>query len=159
MNYIILNDEEYYKDVSLPRFKEVLKDGNRRVDGVFGTITKEILEQESSDAGRRDFFPGTEWLLRNSGVLFMVIRVPQDILYDNSGESLERCFELFNSKSFWLELGSIRIKNKENTYEYFFVAYNKNLLNFNIVFDDGVIEIEKDQVVDYICKKIKERVL
>ena len=159
MNYIILNDEEYYKQIDIPRFKEVLKDGNRRVDGIFGSITKEILEEESSDDGGRNIFPGTEWLLRNSGVLFMVIRVPQDILYDNSGESLERCFKLFDPKSFWLELGSIRIKNKENTYEYFFVAYNKNLLNFNIIFNEGFIEIEKDQVINYICKKIEEKIL
>lgn len=159
MNYIILNDEDYYSNIKIDRFKEVLKDGNRRVDGIFGTITKELLEKEPSDDGRRDFFPGTEWLLRNSGVLFMVIRVPQDILYDNSGESLERCFKLFDPKSFWLELGSIRIKNKENTYEYFFVAYNKNLLNFNIIFNEGFIEIEEDQILNYICKKIEERIL
>lgn len=159
MNYIILNDEEYYQGVELNRFKEVLKDGNRRVDGIFGTITKEILDQKSSDDRGGNIFPGTEWLLRNSGVLFMVIRVPQDILYDNSGESLERCFELFDQKSFWLELGSIGIKGKENTYEYFFIAYNKNRLNFNIIFDEGYIEKEENEIIDYICKKIEEKIL
>ena len=155
MNYIILNDEEYYQDIELDRFKEVSKDGNRRVDGIFGTITKEILGKEPSGSREGDFFPGAEWLCRNSGVRFMVIKVPQDILYDNSGESLERCFGLFNPKSFWLELGSIRIKG-QNKYEYFFVAYNKNSMDFKIIFDEKFVEKEESEVLNYVLEKVEK---
>lgn len=155
MNYIILNDEEYYQDIKLDRFKEVSKDGNRRVDGIFGTITKEILGEEPSGSGEGDIFPGTEWLCRDSGVRFMVIRVPQDILYDNTGESLERCFRLFDPKSFWVELGSVRIKD-QNRYEYFFIAYNKNSIDFKIIFDEKAEEKEESEVLDYILEKVKK---
>jgi len=159
MNYIVLNDEDFYKDISLPRFKEVLKNGNRRVDGIFGTVTKELLEQSLSNDGGGDIFSENEWLCGDRGILFVVLRVPQDILYDQTGKSLEKCFGLFNPESFWLELGSFRIKDKENTYEYFFIAYNKNQLEFKIFFDDEIIFIQKEAIVDYLCRKIEQKIL
>lgn len=159
MNYVLLNDNEYYQNIQLSRFKEVHIDGRNRVDGVFGTITEEILDDISADRGRGDPIFGEEWLCRNSGVRFVVIRVPQDILYKDSGESLERCFGLFDPKSFWLELGSIRIKNKTNRFEYFFVAYNKNSLNFDIIFDEKQVILEENEILNYVCKKIEEKIL
>lgn len=159
MNYIVLNDEDFYNDINLYRFKEVLKNGNRRVDGIFGTVTKELLEQSLSDDGGGDIFPKEQWLCGDRGLLFMVLRVPQDILYDQTGKSLEKCFGLFNPESFWLELGSFRIKGKENTYEYFFIAYNKNQLKFELIFDDEIICIEKEAIVNYICEKIEQKIL
>ena len=155
MNYIVLNDREFYRDINLDRFKEVSVDGEQRVDAIFGTITKEVLEQEPGKHGERDLFSRAEWPCRNSGVRFMVIKVPQDILYDDSGESLERCFGLFDKEGFWLEMGAVRVKG-QSRYEYFFVAYNKNALDFKIIFNDGYVIREENEVLPYILEKIKK---
>lgn len=159
MNYVVLNDNEYYKDIQLSRFKEVSINGRSRVDGVFGTITQEILDNTSGDGGKGDQIFGEQWLCRNSGVRFVAIKVPQDILYQDSGESLEKCFGLFNPESFWLEMGSIRIKGQRNRYEYFIIAYNKNSYDFKIIFDEKFIEKEEDEILPFICKKIENKVL
>ena len=159
MNYIVLNDNEYYKDIQLPKFKEVSIDGRNRVDGVFGTITQEILDQSTGNGGKGGNLFREQWLCRDSGIRFVVIKVPQDILYQDSGESLEKCFGLFDPKSFWLEMGSIRIKGQRNRYEYFIVAYNKNSLDFKIIFNEKYIEKEKEEILNFVCKKIEEKIL
>lgn len=159
MNYVVLNDNEYYKNIQLSRFKEVNLDGRTRVDGVFGTITQEILDESSTDGGEGDQIFREQWLLGDRGVRFVALKVPQDILYQDSGESLEKCFGLFNPEEFWLEMGSIRIKNQRNRYEYFIIAYNKNSYNFKIIFDEKYIEKEKKEILDFVCKKIEEKIL
>ena len=159
MNYVILNDNEYYNDIQLSRFKEVTIDGRTRVDGVFGTITQQILDESSTDGGKGDSIFREQWLCGDTGVRFVALKVPQDILYQDSGESLEKCFGVFNPKEFWVEMGSIRIKDKRNRYEYFIVAYNKNSLKFNIIFDEKYVEKEEDEILKYVCKKIEEKIL
>ena len=159
MNYIVLNDNEYYNDIQLSRFKEVSIDGRNRVDGIFGTITNEILEESSTDRREGDSIFREQWLCGDCGVRFVALKVPQDILYQDSGESLEKCFGLFNPEKFWLEMGSIRIKNQRNRYEYFIIAYNKNSFNFKIIFDKKYIEKEKEEILKYVCKKIEDKIL
>lgn len=158
MNYIVLNDNDFYRDVNLKNFREVFIDGRSRVDGVFGTITRELLEQTNEDSGGGDNFFREQWLLGDSGIVFVVLRFPQDILYDDTGESLERCFGLFNKEGFYVEMGAIKLEDKENTYEYIVVAYNKNL-GFKLLFDERFIEKKAEDIVPFVCKKIEEKIL
>lgn len=158
MNYIVLNDEDFFKDISLSNFKEVSIDDRNRVDGIFGGITREILESSDGNDGGRDKIFGEEWFSRNSGIIFMVFRVPQNILYDGTGESIERCLGLFNPKNVYVEMGAIKLEDKENTYEYFIVAYNKKL-GFRVFFDEKFLEKSQYELVPFICEKIEKKIL
>ena len=102
MNYVVLNDNEFFENISLSNFKEVQLNDRNRIDAVFGSITKELLESADKDNGGRDIFFREQWLCRDSGVLFMVFRIPQDILYDGTGESIERCLGLFNPEDVYV---------------------------------------------------------
>lgn len=155
MNYIVLNDNDFYHNISLNNFKEVSVDGRERVDGVFGSITEEILEEPSENNGKRDFVFGGDWFCRDSGIIFMVLRTPQDILYDGTGESLERCIGLFNPEDVYVEMGGIKLENKKNTYEYFIVAYKKSL-GFQLIFDEKFLEKKEEELIPFVCNKIKK---
>lgn len=158
MNYIVLNDEEFYKDIKLNNFKEVSVDGRERVDGIFGSITQEILESSGDDNGARSQFFREKWLFGNSGVIFMVFRVPQNILYDGTGESIERCLGFFNPKDVYVEMGAIKLEDKENSYEYFLIAYNKKL-GFRVFFDEKFLEKSQYELLPFICEKIEKKIL
>lgn len=158
MNYIVFNDKEFYKDIKLQNFKEVSINGAERVDGVFGTITHELLEKSSYDSDGRSQFFEEQWLCGNSGTIFMVFRIPQDILYDGTGESLEKCFGFFNPESIYVEVGAIKLQNKENKYEYFLIGYNKNL-GLKLFFDKEVIEVDEEKVLNWLCEKIEKKIL
>ena len=56
MNYIVLNDNEFFNNISLSNFKEVQLDDRNRIDGVFGTITREVLDESNENDGGRDSF-------------------------------------------------------------------------------------------------------
>ena len=158
MNYIILNDNEFYKDIKLKNFKEVSIDDRNRVDGIFGTITNEILEQPNNlDGGRNQFFR-EQWLFGDCGIIFMVIRLPKNLLYDGTGESLERCLGFFNPENVYVEMGAIKLENKENTYEYFLIAYNKKL-GFKLFFDEKFLEKNEYELLPFICEKIEKKIL
>lgn len=152
MNYIILNNPENF-NININGFKEVKVNGRERVDGVFGSITPELLESKSPDERGGNRFFEEEWLCGNRGVGFVILEVPQNILYNEDATIIEEIFEILSKKSFYLELGSFSIKDKKNKYRYFISAINKNF-NFRIFFDDK--EIKTDNPMDYICKKIKE---
>lgn len=158
MNYLVLNDNEFFENIQLSNFKEVSIDDRNRIDGVFATITKEVLESTNEDNGGRSEFFREEWLCRDSGVLFMVIRIPQDILYDGTGQSIERCLGLFNPEDVYVEMGAIKLENKENTYEYFLIAYNKKL-GFRLLLDEKFPEKMQYELLPYICEKIEEKIL
>lgn len=158
MNYIVLNDKEFYKDIKLKNFKEVPVNGRDRVDGIFGTITKELLESSDEYDGRRDKFFNEEWLCGNSGTIFMVFRIPQDILYDGTGESLERCLGFFNPENVYVEVGAIKLENKENTYEYFLIGYNKKI-GFRLFFDEKFLEKSQYELLPFICEKIEKKII
>lgn len=157
MNYVILNDVEYYKNnIVLDNFKEVSIHGNSRVDGVFGTITQELLEDGYSDSANGNRFFDEEWLCRDKGTRFVVIRIPQNILYSKHSEYIKECFELFNKESFYIELWSVKCKNKEK-YEYFIIGFHKDF-NFKILFNKEFYEIEEDCVVKNISEEIEKKI-
>lgn len=155
MNYVVLNDNDFYQNINLDNFKEVSVDGRERVDGVFGSITDEILEKSSKYDGEGDFLFGTDWFYGNSGTIFMVLRTTQNILYDGTGESLERCLGFFNPEDVYVEMGAIKLEDKENTYEYFLIAYKKSL-GFQLIFDEKFIEKKEEEIIAYICEKLKK---
>ena len=155
MNYTILNDNDFYQNIGLENFKEVSVDGRERVDGVFGTITEEILEESSKYDEEGDIFFGTDWFYGDSGTIFMVLRAPQNILYDGTGESIERCLGFFNPENVYVEMGAIKLENKENTYEYFLIAYKKSL-GFQLILDEKFIEKKEEEIVPYICEKLEK---
>lgn len=158
MNYIVFNDNEFFQNIELSNFKEVHLDDRNRVDAIFGTITNELLESTDRNDGERDSFFREEWLCRDSGVLFMVFRIPQNILYDGTGKSIERCLGLFNPEDVYVEMGAIKLEDKENTYEYFLIAYNKKL-GFKLLLDKKFLEKSYNELLPYICKKIEEKIL
>lgn len=158
MNYIVLNDNDFFENIVINNFKEVSINGRERVDGVFGNITDTVLAESSEDGGARDSVLGENWFYGDSGVIFMVLRVSQNILYDGTGESLERCLGLFNPEDVYVEMGAFMLKNKENTYEYFLIVYRKSL-GFHLIFDEGFLEKERDEIVPFICKKIEKKIL
>ena len=158
MNYIVFNDNEFFQNIELSNFKEVHLDDRNRVDAIFGTITNELLESTDENSGERDSFFREEWLCRDSGVLFMVFRIPQNILYDGTGESIKRCLGLFNPEDVYVEMGAIKLEDKENTYEYFLIAYNKKL-GFKLLLDKKFLEKSYNELLPYICKKIEKKIL
>lgn len=154
MNYIVLNDNEFYKDINLKNFKEVSVDDRNRIDAIFGTITEELLENGNNINGEGNNFFREQWLCGDSGTIFMVLRFPQGILYDGTGQSLERCLGFFNPESVYVEIWAIKLKNKEK-YEYFLVAYNKNL-GFKLLCEERFVEKEENEVLDFVLEKIKK---
>lgn len=158
MNYIVLNDNEFFENITLKNFKEVPVDGRERVDAIFGSITTELLGPSDGDDGRRDKILREKWICRTSGIIFVVLRVPQDILYDGTGESLERCLGIFNPEDVYVEMGAIKLENKENTYEYFLIGYNKKL-GFRLLLDEKFLEKPQYELVPYICEKIEKKIL
>ena len=158
MNYLVLNDNEFFKNIQLSNFREVQIDDRNRVDGIFGTITNEVLEHRDKLDGERDNLLREEWLCRDSGIIFVVLRVPQDILYDGTGESIERCLRVFNPKDVYVEMGAIKLEDKKNTYEYFLIAYNKKL-GFKLFFDEKFLEKSEYELIPFICEKIEKKIL
>ena len=158
MNYIVLNDNEFFQNIELSNFKEVQIDDRNRVDGIFGTITNEVLESSDEENGGRNNLLREEWLCRDSGIIFVVLRIPQNILYDDTGESIEKCLGIFNPKDVYVEMGAIKLEDKENTYEYFLIAYNKKL-GFRVLLDEKFLEKSQYELLPFICKKIEEKIL
>lgn len=155
MNYVILNDFDYYKNnINIKGFKEVSIDGRDRIDGVFGSITPEILESITNNDGDGDSILREQWLCSDSGTVFVVLKVPQDILYTGAGELIEKCFGFFNKKSFHIELGCIKLKNQEK-YEYFIIAFKKSL-GFQLVFKESFIEKKEEEIVPFLCETIEK---
>lgn len=150
MNYVFLNNPS---DIHIDGFNEVQLNGRERIDGIFGTITPELLERESADQRNGNRFFEEEWLCANRGVGFIILEVPQDILYSQDESIIEEIFEILSQKSFFIEMGSFSIKDKKNRFRYFISAINKNF-DFGIFFDDK--KIETDDPMDYICKKIEK---
>ena len=156
MNYLILNDKDFFNDINIYNFKEVGIHDKGRVDGVFAGITSELLDKFNKQSGTGDSIFQESWLFRDRGVKFILLRIPQDILYYKDGKIIKKCFELFDKESFYIELGSIGVKNKEKSYEYFILATNKNS-DFQIIFDKELVE--KENILNYVLKKIEEKII
>lgn len=154
MNYIILNDLDFYQNINIKGFNEVSIDGRDRIDGVFGSITSEILESISNDDGNGNSILREQWLCSDSGTIFVVLKIPQDILYSGNGEFIEECFGFFNPQSFYLELGCIKLEDQEK-YEYFIIAYKKSL-GFQLIFKEAFIEKKEEEIVPFLCETIEK---
>lgn len=156
MNYLILNDKQFFNDIELYNFQEVGIHDQNRVDGIFAGITPELLDELNQQSGRGDTIFQESWLFRDRGIKFILLRIPQDILYNENEEAIEKCFKLFDKESFYIELGSIGVKDKKNSYEYFIIATNKNS-DFQIIFDEE--SVEKENILKYVLKKIEEKII
>lgn len=151
MNYIVLNNNEVFKDINIKNFKEVDINGNERVDGIFGGFTKDILENfNQKSTGRDSIFP-EQWLLRDRGVLFMVFEVPESILHNERTEIISEILELYNEEDFYIEIWSYCFKNK---WKYFLICLNKTL-GFNTMNDQEIFVENEFDGINQIYKKLE----
>ena len=65
MNYLVLNDNEFFNGIQLSNFKEVQIDDRNRTDIIFGTITPKLLESAYNDDGRGNKILREKWISRN----------------------------------------------------------------------------------------------
>ena len=157
MNYIILNNKEFFKDkINIKKLKEVSLDGEERVDAIFGEITTELLENRISESETRDSIFRNEWLLKDRGITFMVFKTDRSILYNENDELIEEMFGLFSKNDFFIELWSLNIENSYNQLDSYLIIYNKNLGWQQII--SSYNEDEKDHF-KMILKKIEEKIL
>lgn len=157
MNYIILNNKEFFKDkINIKKLKEVSLDGEERVDAIFGEITTELLENRVSESETRNSIFRNEWLLKDRGITFMVFKTDRSILYNENDELIEEMFGLFSKNDFFIELWSLNIENSYNQLDSYLIIYNKNLGWQQII--SSYNEDEKDHF-KMILKKIEEKIL
>ena len=150
MNFLKL--EGNWNNISLKEFKEVDINGNDRVDGIFGEFTPSILEQLCDESRRgKDVFR-EQWLLRNRGVIFMVFKIPENILHNEHTEIIQKIIELYDEKNFYIEIWSHCYENK---WEYFLICLNKNL-GFHTMNDVNPFSENKDDGIKKICQKIEK---
>lgn len=157
MNYIILNNQEYFKNkINLKNFKEVSINGSERIDAIFAEITTEILEN-TDNIGRNgnSVLPG-QWLFADGGVQFMVCKIDRSILYNENEQLIEKLFGLFSKKYFYIELWNFNIEESYNQLECFLIAYNKNFGYQEILSDN---DSEEKDIFKIILKKIEEKIL
>ena len=157
MNYIILNNQEYFKNqINLKNFKEVSINGSERIDAVFAEITTEILENiDNFRENGNSILPG-QWLLADGGVQFMVCKIDRSILYNENEQFIEKLFGLFSKKHFYIELWNFNIEESYNQLECFLITYNKNFGYQEILSDDNSKE---ENIFKIILKKIEEKIL
>lgn len=157
MNYIILNNKEFFKDkINIKKLKEVSLDGEERVDAIFGEITTELLENRISESETRDSIFRNEWLLKDRGITFMVFKTDRSILYNENDELIEEMFGLFSKDDFFIELWSLNVKNSYNQLDSYLIIYNKNL-GWQQIISDEVEESENH--FEMILKKIEKKIL
>lgn len=155
MNYIILNNKEYFKNlISFTKIKEV-KGNNDRCDAVIGEITTEILEQLYSEPERRDRILQDEWLLRDRGVSFILCKIDTSILHNKDSELIEKLLGLYNKENFFIEIRSYHNKQSYNQIESYIFCYNKNFGYQNDILPD-VIE---ENILQTLCEKIEKKIL
>lgn len=152
MNYLIINDKEYFQDrICFENIKEVIND-NDRCDVLFGTITTELLERTTEDSRRRDKFYEDAGIYGFGGIEAMVFKIPQGILYDRKKEFIETCFRFIDENSFYTQIWSYSQENQ--AWEYFLIGINKKnkpqyLINTNTTAKDDYYGIKR------ICELIK----
>ena len=156
MNYIILNNKEFFKDkINIKKLKEVSLDGEERVDAIFGEITTELLENRISESETRDSIFRNEWLLKDRGITFMVFKTDRSILYNENDELIEEMFGLFSKDDFFIELWSLNIEDSYNQLDSYLIIYNKNFGWQQIISSYE----EKQDHFTMILKKIEEKIL
>ena len=157
MNYVILNNEEYFKDkIVLNKFQKVDINGSERIDAVFAEITSEILEDSDNDGGRGDSVLPEQWLLADGGVSFVVCKVDRSILYNENNKLIEKLFRLFSKEYFYIELWNFNVEESYNQLECFLIAYNKQFGYQEILSDN---DTEEKDILKVILKKIEKKIL
>lgn len=157
MNYIILNNQEYFKNkINLKNFKEVSINGSERIDAIFAEITTEILENTDNIGGNGNSVLPGQWLFADGGVQFMVCKIDRSILYNENEQLIEKLFGLFSKKYFYIELWNFNIEESYNQLECFLIAYNKNFGYQEILSDN---DSEEKDIFKIILKKIEEKIL
>lgn len=155
MNYVVLNYPEVFKDnINLRNFKEVDLFGEERADGVFGCITKHLLETIDILADGGDpVFPGSE-LLRDA-TIFVLLKIDRDILLDEDTKFIETLFGFLDQESFFVEIRGFNIKESYNQIEQFVIAYRKELGHIENFCPEGLYEDN----LQFILKEIEEKIL
>lgn len=157
MNYIILNNEEYFEDkIVLDKFQKVDINGSERIDAVFAEITSKILEDSDNDGGRGDSVLPEQWLLADGGVSFVVCKVDRSILYNENNKLIEKLFRLFSKEYFYIELWNFNVEESYNQLECFLIAYNKQFGYQEILSDN---DTEEKDILKVILKKIEKKIL
>lgn len=153
MNYIVLNNNDFFKDINIKGFKEV-ENENDRVDAVFGEITIPILEELYNFPERRDeILPGS-WLLGDGGVQFILCKFDKGILHEETGKAIKKLLELYNKENFYIEIRSYHDGESYNQIECYVFAYNKSFEFLQATMPD---KIEKDQdVLKTLCENIEK---
>jgi len=159
MNYIILNDDEFFRDkINLKGFKEVDLFGEERADAVFCHFSKKLLAyvDNYTDNGRvtgDSVFPGSE-LLRDAGI-FVVSKIDRDILYDEDTELIEKVFRFFDQESFYIEVRGYNRAETYNQIDQFIIAYRKNLGYIEDLLPNNI----ENDIFETILKSIEEKLL
>lgn len=154
MNYLILNNKEYFQDkISLKMFKEVSLNGRERIDGLFGEITRELLESTSRDDGARDKFFEEGGVCRNRGFEFIIFKIPEDLFYYDETELIEECFGFIDENVFSSQIWSFKPKNQK--WQYFLIGIKKSH-GHNYIFDTCIDSNDESYGIKKICKKIEE---
>lgn len=157
MNYIILNNENYFIDkINLKNFQQVDLNGSERVDAVFAEITTEILESSNQNNGRGDSILPEQWLLADGGVSFVVCKIDRSILYNKNNKLIEKLFGLFSKEHFYIELWNFNVEESYNQLECFLIAYNKQFGYQEILSDN---DTEEKDILKVILKKIEKKIL
>ena len=153
MNYIILNDREYFEEkIHLKNFKEVSLNGRERCDGVFGTVTQQVLEQNSGDERFRDKFFKKGGLLGNRGLEFIVFKIPQNLLHLGNTELISNCLGLIDENDFFTQVWSYCHKN---TWEYFLIGIKKSH-GVHYLYETKIDSDDDSYGMNIICQKIEE---
>lgn len=157
MNYIILNNKEYFQDkINLKSFKEVDINGSNRIDAVFCEITSEILERIDNDETEGNRIFQEQWILRDPGVSLILSRINRDILLNENTELIETLFKLFDQESFYFEIWGFNIPESYNQIDQFVIAYNKSFGYISPIYPTE--EIKKD-VLEELLENIEEKIL
>lgn len=157
MNYVILNNEEYFEDkIVLDKFQKVDINGSERIDAVFAEVTSKILEDSDNDDGRGDSVLPEQWLLADGGVSFVVCKVNRSILYNENNKLIEKLFRLFSKEYFYIELWNFNVEESYNQLECFLIAYNKQFGYQEILSDN---DTEEKDILKVILKKIEKKIL
>lgn len=158
MNYIILNNEEFFKDkINLNGFKEVENDEDR-IDAVFGEITQEVLEQAHSDEKRRDEILSEFWVLRNLPI-FAVLKIDRGILLSKDTELVETLFGFFDKKSSYITIWGFNPEENIRDIEQYIVVYNKSLGYVEDFPPSPEISTHENGNLQFILSEIESKIL
>lgn len=137
-------------------FGKFLKEVNdeERIDFIFGRIDSEVSPKESPNDRRGVSFSDIQEFYSKRRVPFALFRLPQDILYQESGGFIQRIFEFFSKMDLQVEFRSFgleKFKIGEIKHYHFLAVYKKEGLSFlfNTDFALNNSKVEQDFVNDY----------